>query len=172
MSEERRTDRIDPVKEAIAVRSLRESLAALDGDEELLLDTIEGETSLFECLDKLLARMADNRIMVEGIEAVVRDLGARQTRYENRIKADRTLIEQAMCVAELDKIERPTGTLSLARRPAKVEITTEADIPAEFWKPAAPTLDKKALTEALRSGRDVPGAVLTNSAPTLTIRIA
>ena len=162
---------LDPVREAQAVLALRESLAAVDPDDEaLLLDSIEGETSLFEVVDALLAQMAADKAMVRGVGAVISDLEARGERFAKRIERARALIEQAMSIAELDKIERPAATLSLARRAPKVEIIQESEIPAEFWKVGDPKLDKKAVGDALKEGRTVPGACLSNAAPTLSIR--
>jgi hypothetical protein len=187
--------RIDPIREAQAAKSLRESIAALDADDALLLDTIEGETNLFETIDAVLARMAHDQAHVKGCEAVIEDLGARKTRFEHRIKSDRALIEQALLIAEIDtKVERPAGTLSLAKRAPVLVVETEAEIPVQYWKAGAPTLDKKTLTEALRARRaaldalaaiddpeakaaaiaalppEIPGATLSNAAPSLTIR--
>ena len=162
---------IDPIKEAQAVASLRESIAALDADDALLMDTIEGETSLLEAMDKIMFRMTEDKALAAGIEQIIADLTSRKTRVETRLEHDRALIEQAMMTADLDKIERPAGTLSLTKRAAKLVITDEADIPGDFWKPGKPTLDKKALTEALKDGATVAGAVLSNSAPSLTIRV-
>jgi hypothetical protein len=164
--------RIDPIREAQAVLALKESLAAIhaDDDETLLLDSIEGETGFCEAIDILLARMASDAVLIEGTKSVVSDLEARAARFAKRIAANRAVIEQAMMIAELDKLERPSATLSLAKRQAKVEIQTEADIPAEFWKVGAPSLDKKAVGEALKEGRAVPGACLSNAAPSLSVR--
>ena len=163
--------RIDPIREAEAARVLRESLAQVDAEDEvLLLDTIEGETGLFEAVDALLARIGENRAMVVGTDAQMVDLGDRRRRFEARIDADRALLEQAMLVAEIPKLERPGATLSLTTRAAKVEVSAEADIPAEFWKVGDPKLDKKAVGDALKAGRTVPGACLSNAAPTLTVR--
>lgn len=163
---------IDPVREAKAVKALRESLAAVDGDDdELLIDTIEGGTQLFEIFDKLLRRMAETRALIIGAEAVEGELFERRKRFEKRHDSDRALIEQAMMIAELDKVERPAGTLSLARRGPSLQLITEADIPAEFWKVGDPKLDRKALLAALKDGREVSGACLSNAAPSLTVRV-
>lgn len=164
---------IDPIKEAKAVQALRESVLAVDaGDEDLLLDSIEGETGLFEAIDRLLLEIAHSHGMEAGTLKAADELNNRAERYHKRAQTARALIEQAMMIAELDKLERPAGTLSLVRRPAKVEITEEAEIPGEFWKPGEPKLDKKALGQALKDGRAVPGAALSNQAPSLTIRVA
>jgi len=167
-----RDNYLDPTREAQAAKALRESVSALDGDDTLLADMIEGETGLFEIIDRLLQRISDNRATVEGIVAEEARLHQRRERYEKRVASDRALIEQAMMIADLPKVERPAATLSLTRRAATAVIDTEADIPAEFWKVGAPTLDKKALTAALRDGLTIPGASLSNAAPTLTLRTA
>lgn len=164
------TYRID--REAEAAKGLRESLAKLaEGDEELMLDMIEGETSLVECIDALLLRGAADKGLAVGIDAVMADLQARKARVEKRIAFDRALIEQAMMIAEIAKLERPAATLSLANRPAAVRVDNEADIPAEFWTAGAPKLDRKALAAALKEGRAVTGAALSNAAPSLTVRV-
>lgn len=163
---------LDIQKQAEAAKSLRESLAQLAaGDEDLMLDMIEGETSLVECIDALLARGAADKALVVGIDAVVADLNARKDRVKRRIELDRALIEQALMTAEITKLERPAATLSLTNRPAALRVDSEADIPAEFWKAGDPKLDRKALADALKAGRPVPGAALSNAAPSLTVRV-
>lgn len=167
-----RSTYLDPIKEAKAVTALRESLRQMgEGDDEtLLLDTIEGQTSLFEIVDRLLVSIAEDAGLAAGADAAAEKLARRAERFEKRAETTRALIEQALMVAELPKLERPAATLSLVNRAPKVEITEEAEIPAEFWKTGDPHLDKKALAAALKEGRAVPGACLSNAAPSLTIR--
>jgi hypothetical protein len=168
------TVRLDPIKEAQAVAALQESLRQLgEGDDEALLaDSIEGETSLLEAIDQLLLTIAESAGLAKGAQDAAETLCARAARLERRAEAARGVIEQALMIAELDKLERPAATLSLARRPPKLEVLEEADVPAEFWKTDDPKLDRKALLAALKDGRAVPGACLANSAPSLTIRSA
>jgi hypothetical protein len=171
-TEERRPKSwLDPVKEAKAVASLKASLRDVaDEDGSLLMDTIEGETQLFEIIDRLLVRMTETRAMIIGVEAVEGELYERRERFKKRLDSDRALIEQALSIAELPKVERPAATLSMSARAPSIQIATEADIPADYWKPGSPTLDRKALLAALKEGQVVPGAYLSNAAPTLTVR--
>jgi len=193
----KRQDFLDPARAAQAVMALRQSIAVLNEDDQLLADTIEGETGLFEVIDALLIRIVGDRVHLEGIDAVVADLEERKSRFKRRIEADRALIEQAMMIAALAKIERPVCSLFLSARTPKVEVMTEADIPARFWKTPDPELDKKALGHALKERQaaiealgdikdpdakavalarleadhpDIPGAALSNAAPSLTTR--
>jgi hypothetical protein len=163
---------LDPIKEAKAVASLRESLRQIgaEDDETLLVDSIEGETSLYEAVDKLLLTIAEAEGLAAGAAAAADEIKFRAERFTKRAEAARAVIEQAMMVAELEKVERPAATLFLARIAPKLELTEEAEIPAEFWKTGEPKLDRKALTAALKEGRAVPGAHLSNCAPSLTVR--
>lgn len=185
---------LDPIKEAQAVAALKDGLRLLgeEGDDQLLADSIEGETSLFEVVDAVIGRIREASIMVEGLEVVIAGLQERKRRHEEAQKRDRALIEQSMSIAGLDKIVRPTATLSLSQRAPSLAVTEESEIPARYWRAGAPTLDKKGLTEALRARHaalaslpegaaereavlaehpEIPGATLTNGAPSLTIRI-
>jgi hypothetical protein len=172
VSEKRSKRYVDPIKEGEAVRSLRGALLGMDPGEDvqLLLDMIEGETSFCEALDKLLLAIAEDQALEGGALQAAEALTARAERFARRAETARALIEQAMLVADLPKLERPTATLSLVRRPPKLDVAEEADIPAEFWKLGDPKLDKKALLAALKDGRTVPGACLSNCPPSLTIR--
>lgn len=165
---------LDPIKEAKAVSALRATLAdhGLADDPDWLIDAVEGETSLLEAIDRLLLNMAENDGLAKGAESAAAELLVRAKRFEKRAEAARAMIEQALMIAEIENITRPAGTLFLSRRAPKVEIQDEADIPAEFWKTGDPRLDRKALLAALKDGQAVPGACLSNQAPSLSIRTA
>lgn len=161
-------------KEALAAKSLVQSIRATAGeDDALVIDMVEGETNLFEVIDKLLLRILESRGMVEALGIQIDHLETRKARFKQREAADRTLIEQALATAEIGgKVERATATYFLSARKPKIEVHTEAEVPAEFWRPGDPTLDKAALFAALSDGKPVPGASLSNAAPTLTVRFS
>lgn len=165
--------RIPAAKAIEAAKALRASLeAAGHTDPDLLIDMIEGETDLFDQIDALLLSNAEDCALLDAIDTAAAKLEARAKRVRARVEARRAMIEQAMMVAEATKLERPVATLSLVARKPALLVTEEAEIPARFWKAGAPKLDRKALTEALADGETIPGATLTNQAPTLTVRSA
>lgn len=191
MAEPKR-DYLDPTKEALAVAALRAAITEMDADEELLAGMIEGETSFAEIIDRILGRIRDAEVTIAGCTAVANDLAERERRAKEGQKRDRAMLEQAMTVAGLEKLVRPTATLSLSNRAPSVTVTEESDIPARFWKAGEPVLDKATLTAAVKAREaamkalpedpdaraavlaehpEIPGAVLTNGAPSLTIRV-
>lgn len=188
-------DCLDPVKEAAAVKALVESIAAVDPeDDQLVLDMIEGETRFLDVVDALLLRRAESLAMVDGISRAINAMEARKTRFTHRAERDKTLIEQALTVADLKTLERPVATLSMSARAPSLVVTEESAVPSKFWKSPDPVLDKKALTAALRERKkaldalpedpearaaalaeipeEIPGVELSNGAPSLTIRSA
>ena len=188
-------------RETEAARALLAGMRATIGEEDmaLLADTLEGETDLFEAIDLALYRDrrdrgADLRAEREGRPV----LQARRRAMEERVKRFRGLIEQAMAVAEQQKLRRPTATLTLRKLPIDVVVLSEADIPADFFAPQPPPppkLDKKALKQALEAREaklsfaasledpeerakalaaipPIPGATLDNGGVSLQVRRA
>lgn len=192
---------LDPTKAASAAAAVKASLSqmGLADDDQLVIDSIEGETDFFEIIDRLLLERNEAIAMADGVGRLIDDLKARQDRLKKRGETLKALIEQAMLLAEIEKpVVRPGGTLSLARRAPALEIIEEAEIPARFWVAGDPKLDKKSLTEALRARAkaldeaakiedadarleaiqraalehpDIPGATLGNGSVSLTIRV-
>src|SRR5687768_16585105 len=91
---------LDPIKEAKAVAALRESLRQMgeEGDETLLLDSIEGENSLLEAVDKLLVNIAEAEGLAKGAEAAAQEISHRAERFVKRAESCRALLEQALMV--------------------------------------------------------------------------
>lgn len=185
-------------KQMEAARLLREQIADIAaGDADFIRDTIEGETSLHEQIGALVASIAEDEAVADGIKALLDNLGARKKRLEARADVKRALVACAMEIGELRKIDTPAGTVSLKPVPPKLIPTEESDIPARFWKVGDPILDRRALGDALKA-RDaalkeaqaiedqearalgiaaveaahppIPGATLSNGSLTISIR--
>jgi len=77
-----------------------------------------------------------------------------------------------------DALEGTTGavragihTASVRAGSASVIVTDERAIPDEYMRCPPPQPDKAAIAKALKAGEQIPGAVLRNAEPSLTIRI-
>jgi hypothetical protein len=153
-----------------AAEVLKTSLAAaLQADPDLLLDMIEGETDLLETVDALLLAELADAAGIEALDGAIGVLKGRQQRLEARQATRRALLEQALMLLERKKLERPTATISLTERAPAVRVDDESAIPARFFV-NKPTLDKKALNEAVKAGEDVPGVSMSNGSVSLTVR--
>jgi len=149
---------------------LREQIIAAAGDDpDFIRDGIEGETGLFEMVDRMVADDGEDKALIEGIKLYEEKVKARRKRIENRVEIRRALLGTALEMAQIKKRETPAGTISLRNVPPSVIVQEEADIPTQFWKPQPPALDKKALLDFLKNGNKVPGATLSNGSVTTSI---
>lgn len=155
-------------------RALRDELLrrfpSLADDEQVLLDTLDGESNFDRQILAVLRSADHDEMLAEGIAARLDDLQTRKTRLVERVAQKRAAILAAMQMADRKKVELPDATVSVRAVPATVIITDEALIPPAYFEPQAPRLSKAAIKTALNAGTDVPGAVLSNGGATLSIR--
>ncbi|MBA4211063.1 MAG: hypothetical protein C0454_16180 [Parvibaculum sp.] len=153
---------------------LRERLKAEfpDLDDETLADTLEGETGLNEALAALIRSREEDLGLITGLKARLEALKGRLERFQDRAETKRRLVADVMSRAEIKRLVEADFTVSLRMTPPSLLIEDEEAIPADYWKPQPPKLDRIALGDALRAGQKVEGAVLGASRPSITIRIA
>jgi hypothetical protein len=150
---------------------LKAQLREIAGDDEqLLADTIEGEIDLRGLICMAAGQNVIDAASVNGIAELIDKLRDRKDRIERRIAMRRVAILTAMQSGEIRTLDTPAGTVTRKAVPPSVLILEEAEIPAEFFKPQEPKLDKKAVAEALKAGKPVPGAQMSNGGETIQIR--
>ena len=142
----------------------------LEQDEVLRADMIEGNTAAIEFLRELERRRREACAMMTGLEAVITELEKRAERFVRRTESLKRLMRIVLDAANLKKVELPEATLIIRSGVPKVMIVVEADLPDYYWRVHREP-NKQLIGAALKSGADVPGAVLSNSEPQLTIRI-
>ncbi len=153
-------------------RYLRERLEAAfpDSDEETLMDTLEGMTSLTDSLAELLRSSQEDQTFASALRSQMADMQERCSRFEERARKKRELVCTVMEQADLKKLMEPDFTVSLRPSRAPLMILDEAAIPGDYWKPQPAKLDRMGLISALGAGRDIAGAVLGNPPMTISVR--
>lgn len=141
----------------------------LEDDERAYLDTLEGETDLYEITRRLLNEIEAD----EGIQSVLKeqiaDRKARMDRAGKRIEVNREGIKALLECAQIDKLALPEATVSVRQVAPKPIVTDEAAVPDEFCRfKRAP--DIAAIRAELESGRAVSGVTLDNGSLSLTVR--
>jgi hypothetical protein len=94
----------------------------------------------------------------------------RLSRLEARADKKRELALETMCEAGLRKIEQPDFTASARAGSPSILIIAEKEIPAAYWLPQPPKLDRQALLLALKQGNQVAGTQLANPKQILSVR--
>ncbi len=153
-------------------RYLRERLEAAfpDADEETLLDTLEGMTSLTDSLAELLRSSLEDQTFASALRGRVSDMQERCARFDARARKKRELVTSVMEETDLKKLVEPDFTVSLRPSRPPLVIIDEAAIPGDYWRPQPAKLDRMGLISALSNGRDIPGAVLGNPPMTISVR--
>ena len=150
---------------------LKEQLREIAGDDlDVIRDTMEGEIDLRGLISLAAEQNLADAAIVTGVDDAMSRLRERKERYEKRIAMRRAAILAAMASGEIKNLETPAGTLTRKAVPPSVLIVDEAAIPSEYWKPGDPKLDKKAVNEAVKAGREVPGTMMGNGGETLSVR--
>ena len=153
-------------------QQLRERLLAElpDIDQETLADTLEGITDLREMLAEIIRSALDDEALAAGLSTRLSDMKARIERFETNAKRKRELALKAMNEAEIPKLLVADFTASLRHGAPTVEVVDEDKIPAAYWKPQAPKLDRQGLLAALKAGTSIEGAVLEPPRLQLSVR--
>jgi len=154
------------IQVSLVADMLRDLLAE---DERAYLDTLEGETDLYEIVSRLLAEIENDEGMKTALVAQIEDREARKKRAEERVKANRQGIAALMECAKLEKLVLPEATISLRRVPPKPIVTDETALPDDFCK-FVRRPDMAAIKAEVEAGRAVSGTSLDNGSVSLTVR--
>lgn len=157
----------DLIIEAELAGQIRAALAEAE-DEDLTLDMVEGETSLFELIDRVMNDDAEDGSHISGIKARQDELRDRKARLERRQKVRRSVVHAALDTAGIRKLERPEYTVSLKAVPAGVDVVDPDALPDDLVRIKREP-DKSAIKKALDAG-PVAGARLTNGGETISVR--
>lgn len=163
--------RLDPtvIRHQIAQLQAAHPEVFAGDDDALLNDTIEGETDLKEFLDMVVDKILQAEAQAAGIEMLLATLRKRQGRYERRNEVLRTLAFRLMGEAGMRSLECIGASLSIRTGQPKVVITDEAALPADCVRIKRDP-DKAAIKRFIEEGSIIPGAVLSNAEPVLTVR--
>jgi hypothetical protein len=141
-----------------------------DLDDETLRDTLEGITDLRQMLAEVVRSALDDEALAGGLSTRLSDMKARLERLEERAKRKRQLVLRAMAECEIQKLAEADFTASLRSGVPALEVTVEDKIPAAYWKPQPPKLDKQGIIAALKTGATVEGATLLPPQLQLSVR--
>jgi len=139
-------------------------------DDETLTDTLEGITDLHEMIAAVIRSALVDDALQKGLRSRIEDMRQRLARLDERGSKKRQLALEAMTDAGLKKLEQPDFTASARAGVPGLVVTAEELVPAPYWIPQPPKLDRQALLAELKRGGAVSGAQLGNPRPTLSVR--
>ncbi|WPZ17839.1 siphovirus Gp157 family protein [Geobacillus subterraneus] len=130
-------------------------------DTDAIVDTLEALQEAIEDKAENIAKLIRN---LEADVKVIRDeekrLAERRQVIENKIERLKSYLQEQLEIAGIEKVKRPTITVSIRKNPPSVDVIDETLIPDDFLIPQPAKVDKKAILERLKNGEHVPGAAL------------
>lgn len=148
------------------MKCLREKIAALTDDEEVIRDTLDGETDVDAVMEALIELRNEAKTTAEArkaLAATYNDAAGADTVRERKIKA---LMLDCLQAAGIGKWAGIAGSVSVRAGGVSTEITDAAMIPLQFMKPV-PDVEK--IKAALKAGEEVPGARLVQGEDTIGV---
>jgi hypothetical protein len=163
--------RLDPRIVKQQIENLRLQHPDLVEDDESWLLAIESETELDRLLTAIVRQIEDATALADGTSGRLTVLQQRTERFQHRINSLRGLAFKMLDASGLPKVELPEATLSIRKgQPKLVGEADPASLPDDYCK-VSRTLDRSKIKDALKAGQTVPGFELSNSEPSLSIRI-
>ena len=141
-----------------------------DIDEETLADTVEGLTNLHDIVVAIIRSTLVDEALASGLKGRIKEMQDRLARFEDRASKRRQIARDVMLETEIKKITAAESTVSLRPGTPSVVVLDETALPADFWEPQAPRLNRQALLAELKQGRAIVGAELSNPEPILSVR--
>ena len=130
-------------------------------ESDALVDTLEALQDAIEDKAENIAKLiknleADARIIKEEEQR----LAERRRAIEAKVDKLKMYLQEQLETAGLQKVKRPTITVSIQANPPSVDVIDETAIPIDFLIPQPAKVDKKSILERLKKGESVPGVAL------------
>ena len=151
---------------------LKEKLTAAfpEVGDDTLTDTLEGITDLHEMITAVIRSALVDEALSTGLRNRLNDMKERLARLEERGFKKRKLALEAMDEVGLNKLQQPDFTASARPGSPSLLVTAESDVPAPYWVPQPPKMDRQALLGELKRGNEIPGVQLNNPKTVLVVR--
>jgi len=141
-----------------------QALADLDLPDQVVADTLEGLAGELEVKATNVAAFTLNlEASAKAIKEAEAKMAARRKAIENRAAHLRAYIKANLERCGIQKIEGPHFLLAIRKNPPAVAVEAPELVPIEYMRippPPPPEIDKKAVADALKAGKDVPGCRL------------
>lgn len=130
-------------------------------ESEALVDTLASLQDAIEDKAENIAKLVKNlEADVKVIKEEEQRLAERRRAIEAKVERLKTYLQEQLETAGIEKVKRPTITVSIQNNPPSVDVIDETLIPADFLIPQPAKVDKKSILERLKNGEAIPGVTL------------
>lgn len=166
--------------ETAAFNRLRERLAAefgLADDDEAVVTTAEGETNIREVLENIVRTIKDREAQMQACALQIAKLEARKDNHKFQVERLRAIVAETMLECDMKPLKPGDFTCSARMTKSAPKVVDSYALPPFYTKcetTISPDLDaiKGEFDESAAEKRQfsIPGVVISNGKPSLTIR--
>jgi hypothetical protein len=142
-----------------------------DIDPDTLRDSLDGITGGLDAVAALIRESNEDAAQAHGLGEYIAALESRKARLIDRAAKRKAAALTLLQEMGERKLERPEFTASVTPGRPKALVSDADCLPAQFLRPQPPKPDLTAIKDALAAGEIVPGAMLSNAEPFLTVRV-
>lgn len=158
-----------------SVLKLNELLLEGELDEEMIRGALENANEDIAIkLENYAKFMKNLESDIEGLKKEEERLHDKRKALENTIARMKKAMMDAMIVSGQPKIKREGGlfSFSIQKNPASVVLDTDSldDIPEEYLIPQEPKINKKAMIDDLKDGKNLSGIAHLEQSESIRIR--
>lgn len=147
---------------AAEYRAITDVLMDSDADEQTIKDTLEGEAWPLELKAQNYGFVIRNmEATAAAIKEAEKQMAERRKAIEKRAAHMLERLKTGMEIAGVTELSCPHFVVKIKNNPAAVEVYEPGLIPSIYMRhpePPPPAPDKTAIKEAIKAGREVPGA--------------
>jgi len=148
---------------------LLEMIPELADDEECLVDTVDGETGLDEAVGRIAQTVVMDKAIAAGLADTIKRLQEKKALHSDRARRKTAAIFYLMDDLSRPKIVSFGITCAIQKNPPSVGQADVDQLPKKYIKTTREP-DKKAILIALKEGKVIRGAQLSNQATRLSIK--
>jgi predicted nuclease with TOPRIM domain len=127
-------------------------------DVTTLQDTLESiEEEIHDKAENIAKLIKNINADVDALKNEEKRLADRRKSLENKVTHLKGYLQNQLEVAGLDKVKRPTLTVSIQNNPPSLDIADESLIPSDYRIPQPDKIDKKSLLTMLKDGMEIEG---------------
>lgn len=126
-----------------------------EGDDVLYADMMEAEAPAHDIIRRMADFIAEDRMMLSGIDLRIDDLVTRRKRIEGRINSGKQAIGVVLRAANLLKVELPEATWSVRDGKSNLVVVDPDAVPFEMTR-VKQEPDKAAINAAFASEDELP----------------
>ena len=148
---------------------LLKAMPELADDEECLVDTVDGETGLDEAVGRIAQSVVMDKAIASGLAVTIKLLQEKKATHSDRARRKTAAVFNLIDDLGRARIVSFGITCSIQKNPPSVGQADIDQLPKKYIR-ITREADKKAILIALKAGKVIRGAHLSNQATRLSIK--